>query len=196
MCISTTKAPDAAATSRLRGSWVRPLTSLMIAAPAATAAAITAALRVSMETVTPCRANASTTGSTRRSSSPSGTSTAPGRVELAADVDDVRTLLRQPQPVLDRALRVGMRPPSLKLSGVTLRMPISRGRSNGAARADGEGERPVEIGRVEPGAAAGSAGLPLDHLRPASRRACRRATVRPAPPPPARSPTWQTAGCR
>ena len=85
--------PTPAATSRLRGSWVRPLTSLMIAAPAATAAAITAALRVSIETVTPCRASASTTGSTRRSSSPDRhlDRTRPGR--LAAHVDDVRTLL-------------------------------------------------------------------------------------------------------
>ncbi len=72
---------NAAATSRLRGSWVRPLTSLMIVAPAANAASMTAALRVSIDTVTPCSASAATTGRTRRSSSSSGTSTAPGRVD-------------------------------------------------------------------------------------------------------------------
>ena len=136
MCISTTKALGAGRdldAARIVGEAADVVDDRC--APAATAASITAALRVSIETMTPSRGQGLHDGHHppqllldrhRR-----GTRT--GR--FPADVDDVGTLLRQPQPVRDRPLSDRhAAPPSLKLSGVTLRMPMSRGRSNGSAR--------------------------------------------------------------
>ena len=76
MCMAIHPAPVSAAT----GHRVAEM-SLMMVAPAVTAARATAALRVSMETRAPLAASASTTGNTRRSSSASGTGRAPGRVD-------------------------------------------------------------------------------------------------------------------
>ena len=99
----------------------------MMVAPAATAARATAALPRVDRHPDLTRASASTTGSTRRSSSASGTGSGarPGR--LAADVDDVGALG-------DHAAGRGPTaaagsnhwPPSENESGVTLSTPITR----------------------------------------------------------------------
>ena len=66
MCIRHRSAPDAAATAMEPGSPARAVTSLMILAPASTAAPMTWAWRVSMETMIPFSAKARITGVTRR----------------------------------------------------------------------------------------------------------------------------------
>src|SRR3546814_17455069 len=62
----------------LRGSWSSPLMSLTRCAPAANAASMTVALRVSTETGTPALASCSITGTMRLISSPSHVFSAPG----------------------------------------------------------------------------------------------------------------------
>ena len=82
LCMSTAAAPLSATTCAIAGSFCRPHTSLTIAAPCLIAARATAALEVSMEIGSVQRAaSAATIGSTRRSSSASGTGVAPGRVD-------------------------------------------------------------------------------------------------------------------
>ena len=61
----------------LSGSWRRAEMSLIMRAPAPTAARITAALRVSIETSAPALASPSITGTTRLISSPADTAPAP-----------------------------------------------------------------------------------------------------------------------
>ena len=82
-----------------------------MSAPAAAARRITSALRVSMEisaSVRPRRP--SMTGMTRRSSSSTGTASEPGRVRLAADVENVGAFLGESQPVRDGRLRRRVQP--------------------------------------------------------------------------------------
>ena len=69
--MTTSAAPDAAATSASSGS-ASPLTSLMIAAPASTAARATSGFHVSTETVTPAATSRSTSGTTRPASTSAG----------------------------------------------------------------------------------------------------------------------------
>ena len=78
----------------------------MRAAPARAARRMTSALRVSIDRgARTCGASASITGMTRRSSSARSTGSAPGRVELGADVEDVGACRLELQGVRDR--RVG-----------------------------------------------------------------------------------------
>jgi hypothetical protein len=74
--MATKAAPVAAATSARVA-----VTSLIMRAPAATAADATSGFRVSIDTLAPSAARASITGSTRRNSSSTGTGSAPGRVD-------------------------------------------------------------------------------------------------------------------
>ena len=129
MCISTTGQPRFATKGRECGSKVRPDTSLTIAAPASKAAAIVAALRVSMDTISPASAKARITGMTRACSSSGGTTGAPGRV-----LSPPTSMISAPSAAMANPAAIatpGSRwvPPSLKLSGVAFRRPMSRGRS-------------------------------------------------------------------
>ncbi len=80
MCMTTTPASHAAATSTISGSR-KPETSLMIDAPASTHAFATGACRVSIETAISSAESRWTTGLTRASSSASSSWLAPGLVD-------------------------------------------------------------------------------------------------------------------
>ncbi len=127
MCIRHAAAPlRASAASAPRACSAR--TSLIMAAPSATACSITSGRLVSTEMITSLsRATALTTGMTRRNSSSSGTGGAPGRV----DSPPISTIAA-PSAAMARArsaARAGSRycPPSLKESGVTLSTPMTTG---------------------------------------------------------------------
>jgi hypothetical protein len=113
------------ATSTPRGSHVSADTSLISPAPAASTASITAALRVSTDTAAPEAASRSTTGTVRATSSPSQTGFDPGRVDspprsiMAAPAADISC------PASIARSGASNRPPSEKLSGVTLTMPAT-----------------------------------------------------------------------
>jgi len=80
MCMITAPAPASAIARAISGSR-NPVTSFTIVAPAASAARATSGFLVStLNRNGVSRASASITGTTRRSSSPTGTSAAPGRV--------------------------------------------------------------------------------------------------------------------
>jgi len=82
MCMHTYPAAVPRAMSHMRGPERPASTSLMMVAPASTAASATSAWRVSMESGTRVsRASARITGSTRASSSSTVTGAAPGRVD-------------------------------------------------------------------------------------------------------------------
>ena len=126
MCMTTTPQSLSAATCTMTGSR-KPDTSLMMAAPASTHAFATAAWRVSTLTQTPCSARARTTGSTRAVSSSTLTSADPERVDSPPT-----SIICAPSSSIccaqaSAASGVLCVPPSLKLSGVTLRMPMITG---------------------------------------------------------------------
>ncbi|MNM17946.1 hypothetical protein D3C81_282280 [compost metagenome] len=129
MCIRHTGTSASAAAARAPGS-SRALTSLMRWAPAAQPALITAALEVSREIITSSSCTIrSTTGMTLSSSSCSLTSGAPGRVDSPP-----MSMRVAPSSIIwrawARASSSGLkRPPSEKESGVTLRIPMTWGRS-------------------------------------------------------------------
>ena len=150
-CIRQTGAPRSAARARLPGSWRSAETSLKRSAPASRAAAATAALRVSIEigSAKPSARSAAITGAVRAISSASGTGSAPGRV-------DSPPMSRMSAPASARARAaaravgsVACSPPSEKLSGVTLRMPMIRGRSRARPQTAARGavERGERLGR-------------------------------------------------
>ena len=99
--------------------------------PTPAARRITSALRVSMESGTRKRgASTSSTGITRRNSSSRSTGSAPGLVDSAP-----MSMMSAPSASSRSACATARRgarkrPPSEKLSGVTLTMPMIRGRSN------------------------------------------------------------------
>ena len=128
-CIRHTATSAAAQTSSIRGSAMPPETSLIITAPASMEASATVARMVSTLTGIPAAANSRTTGTTRPSSSSAVTRTAPGRV------DSPPTSMRSAPSAMSRRARATatagsfQRPPSEKLSSVTLTMPMTRQRS-------------------------------------------------------------------
>jgi hypothetical protein len=129
MCISTTSQPSSAATSGASGAKRRAATSFQIVAPAATAARATAGFMVSIEIATSLAARiASISGTTRAISSAAGTGVAPGRV-----LSPPMSRMSAPSSISRRAWSRAAagsknRPPSEKLSGVTLTIPMTRGR--------------------------------------------------------------------
>src|SRR5918994_3654574 len=129
MCISTTPHSRSAHSAASWGSERSALTSLTISAPASSAAAATVAFDVSIEIGAPASARPSSTGPTRRSSSPTVTPSDPGRV------DSPPTSSRSaPSPTSScpcSIARPGSRnmPPSENESGVTLTTPMTRNRS-------------------------------------------------------------------
>jgi hypothetical protein len=105
--------------------------SLIMRAPAAIAARITAALRVSIETSTPALASASITGAVRLISSSAEIASAPGRVDSPPTSTMSAPSARSCKPCATAAAGSKNCPPSEKLSGVTLTTPISSGRCAG-----------------------------------------------------------------
>src|SRR5690606_264839 len=134
MCISTTGTPAAAAASRAP-SRRSAYTSLIIPAPASTVARITSGLEVSMLIGTDVsRASRSTSGRTRRSSSAASTSAAPGRVDSPPTSRMSAPCSSSVIAWAKAASASSWAPPSENESGVTLTMPITRGRSSTRGR--------------------------------------------------------------
>mmetsp|Transcript_93979 Transcript_93979/g.265626 ORF Transcript_93979/g.265626 Transcript_93979/m.265626 type:complete len:225 (+) Transcript_93979:335-1009(+) len=126
MCISTTGAINSAASGSIAESNSPPETSLIQSAPASTAARATAAFRVSTLIVTsmPRSRKARMTGTTRSISCSTDTSAAPGFV-----VSPPTSMMLAPALTIACALATASSsckclPPSLKLSGVTFKMPM------------------------------------------------------------------------
>src|SRR6266550_7432714 len=129
-CISTTLHPASAQTLGISGSSDIPETSLTIEAPSASAALATSALTVSIEIATLLHLEriARMAGNTRLSSSRAGTDCAPGRVDSPPT-----SIASAPSEIILPACAIAASvekklPPSLKLSGVTLRIPKMVGR--------------------------------------------------------------------
>ena len=102
-------------------------TSFQMCAPAATAARITSGCEVSIEIMTSCCASACTTGMTLRISSSTSTTDAPGRVDsppTSITVAPSATICNARATAASWEL---CKPPSLKESGVTFRIPITCG---------------------------------------------------------------------
>src|SRR4029450_3504944 len=120
-CMPTKAAPVVPATAAREAD-----TSLIIRAPAATAASATAALRVSIDTATPSDARASTTGITRRSSPATGTGPARGRVDSPPTSIQSAPCPTSVRPWAMAAWWSRKCPPSENESGVTLTTPMTR----------------------------------------------------------------------
>ena len=115
-----------ATTPASSGSPRSAVTSLTSSAPSSSARRATSLFAVSIDTGTP--SSRSSTGTTRRSSSSSGTPSDPGRVDSPP-----MSTIAAPSAIIRRAAAAatsGSRwsPPSEKLSGVTLTIPITAGR--------------------------------------------------------------------
>ncbi len=137
VCITIRPAPESATTSAICGSKVRPLISLTNSTPAATAAAATALLLVSIEIGSvSSRCKASITGRTRSNSSATETEDAPGLVLSPPTSISAAPSRAIHRPCSRAASTVEKRPPSEKESGVTFRMPTIHGtfRSNRTVR--------------------------------------------------------------
>ena len=119
-----------AMTVRASGSWRRALMSFTMRAPAASAASITVARRVSTETSIPWPARARITGITRRSSSASSGACEPGRVDSPPTSTMSAPAAAMARPCAIASSSAAKSPPSEKLSGVTLRTPMRCGRSS------------------------------------------------------------------
>ena len=136
-CIATNVASLAEATSRIAGSASAPLTSLMMSAPAATAASATLARIVSTLTRAPAAASSRTTGMTRRASSSALGRWAPGRVDSPPTSRMSAPCATSCRPCSTAAAASNQRPPSLNESGVTLTTAMTSGRRTGpSARGD------------------------------------------------------------
>ena len=129
ICIKTTEAFAEATTSRDLLSAVKADTSFMILTPSSSTASITSALYVSTETLTPSLTKHLTTGKIRSSSC---------LTEIGCDCGLVdcppTSIILAPESMYLIALDIAsdvlnVSPPSLKLSGVTLTMPIINGES-------------------------------------------------------------------
>ena len=126
MCITTRPASHDAATLTISGSR-KPVTSLIMLAPASTHALATDAWRVSMLTHMSSSAKRRTTSKTRLSSSSSETGSAPGRMDSPPT-----STIRAPSSIIWRPAATASSieaydPPSEKESGVTFSIPIITG---------------------------------------------------------------------
>src|ERR1700734_1930360 len=127
LCMMTTAEPVSATASAMPGSRCRPQTSLITQAPSRAALRATAALLVSMEIGASRSARASSAGTTRLSSSSSGTGTCPGLVDSPPTSTMAAPSATMARARATAAPRSEWRPPSENESGVTLRMPMSWG---------------------------------------------------------------------
>jgi len=96
--------------------------------PSASAARISSGVLVSTDTGTPSRSAPSTTGNTRAISSAAPGATAPGRVDSPPMSRMSAPSATSRSHQASAAAVPACRPPSEKESGVTLTMPITRGR--------------------------------------------------------------------
>ena len=125
MCMRTTAHALSAATCAISSSPCNAVTSLMISAPAATAARATDAFEVSMLIAAPVfAASPSMTGSTRRNSSSAVTGAAPGRVDSPPISRISAPSSTRRSPWSTAALAAVKFPPSENESGVTLITPM------------------------------------------------------------------------
>ena len=128
MCMRHTGTLKSAAASRAPGAR-SARTSLIMLAPAATAALMTSGREVSTDSGTGIlRTRASTTGMTRSSSSASVGGREPGRVDSPPMSMRSAPSAARRQPCSTARSRLSNNPPSEKESGVTLRMPQTSGR--------------------------------------------------------------------
>ena len=127
-CMTTRPQSVSAATCTMAGS-VKPVTSLMIDAPRRAQSCATSAWRVSTETTAPSATRPRTTGTMRSASSLGETGRWPGRVDSPPT-----SMMSAPSSSIWRPRWMaasGSRflPPSENESGVTLRIPMMRGRA-------------------------------------------------------------------
>ncbi len=122
---------------------------MTIAAPAPSAASITAALRVSIETAVPPAASRATAGRTRSISSPSQTGFAPGRVDSPPTSTIAAPASAMAKPAWTAASGSAKRPPSEKLSGVTLRIAATCGWSSRTTRSPRPSGARGEVRRLQ-----------------------------------------------
>ena len=141
-CMATYVASEPATTSRIAGSASPPETSLTIRAPASSAAAATSARMVSTETTAPSAASPEMTGTTRSSSSATTGRVAPGRVDSPPTSRTSAPWASRSRPWASADAVSAYRPPSLKESGVTLTIPITRGRSGSVIGGSGSAPSP------------------------------------------------------
>jgi len=129
MCIRLAARPSSATASTAPGR-CKARTSLTSCAPASATARITSGWLVSTDIGTSvAAATALTVGIRRRSSSSSGTGVAPGRVDsppISISAAPSATICSACATALPGSVKS---PPSENESGVTLRIPITRGRS-------------------------------------------------------------------
>ena len=133
-------------------SWVSAETSLMMCAPSWAARRITSALRVSIERrARLCLARACRTGNTRRHSSSRSTASEPGRVDSPpmSRMSAPSASSRSACSIAASAAR--KRPPSEKLSGVTLTMPMISGLSSARPATGGRGSTQALEQRLQGG---------------------------------------------
>src|SRR5689334_6563618 len=131
MCIRHTGTPAAATTSAIAGSWRRAVTSLTSAAPARMARSATSAFTVSIETGTSVpRTSPSITGSTRSSSTSSGTGSDPGRVDSPPTSSTSAPSAASSRPWAIASAGSRNAPPSENESGVTFTTPMTAGAGN------------------------------------------------------------------
>ena len=126
--MAQTPQPLSAATAGMSASAVSAVMSLIASAPAARASRATAARKVSTDSGSlVCSASATITGSTRRSSSSRATGVAPGRVLWPPMSRRSAPSAASRRPCSTAWAGSKYRPPSEKLSGVTLTTPIRSG---------------------------------------------------------------------
>ena len=179
MCISTTKAPDAAATSMAARVEGQAADVVDDRGPGRDRACHHRGLAgVDGDRRRPARPAPRTTGSTRRSSSSTGTGSAPGRVDSPPTSTMSAPSCGQPQPVLDGAAASACCAAVAEAVGRDVEDAHEPRPVEGRGARGGERRRPVEIAGIVPNAAAVTARLPVDRSRPASRRAGRRAGAR------------------
>src|SRR5918992_899983 len=163
MCMRQQSTPSLATRPAISGEKRNAETSLTIVAPAPMASRATSSLVVSIETRPPAAARPSTTGSTRSSSSASGTGSAPGRVDSPPTSRIAAPSSRSRSPCSTAACGSRKRPPSENESGVTLTTPMTVNAST--AEVCPSGVRRLRTRQVhdEPGRA-GNARLLRDRL--------------------------------
>src|SRR5262245_13270731 len=152
MCIRHTPASDAAMASTAPEARSAPM-SLIIDAPAPSAARMTSGLIVSTETGTGASFSPSRTGMSRSSSSSAEIPRAPGRLDSAP-----MSRRSAPSAISDSACATAAcgsrkRPPSEKEAGVTLTTPMRSGRDTSSLK------RPQRKAGVEPGIGLSRLGL-------------------------------------
>ena len=135
--------PASATVRAMCGSARPPETSLIMLAPASTAAAATAARVVSTVTRTPAATRSRITGTTRAVSVAASTRSAPGRVDSPPTSTRSAPRWCRSMPWATAWSRSSQRPPSENESGVTLSTPITTHRPGSGNRCERGGSEPA-----------------------------------------------------